>query len=77
MGKKRSSTVRKLLFVDATRAKGAEIVRTELRIAKGRIDLAAKRLGVSSRTLSRWLELEGLRGFASGLRKKNKIPGPR
>ena len=38
---------------------------------------AAVSLNVSPRTLSRWLRDYDLQDFASELRKKNKVPGPR
>ncbi len=60
---------------NAERALGK--IRSVLQKHKGRIDLAAGELKVSSRTLSRWLNEHGLQAFASGLRAKHEIPGPR
>lgn len=74
----RASTVYRTLATEKTR--GLMIIRAAIIKAKGRIDLAASELKVSSRTLSRWLDLPGLqqlRHYASTLRKANNIPGPR
>lgn len=52
-------------------------IRATLVSQKGRVDKAANKLKVSPRTLSRWLHDHNIQKFASKLREKNNIPGPR
>jgi hypothetical protein len=73
----RASKVYRLLMGPATRGRAIAMIRGALKDARGRVDLAASQLRVSSRTLSRWLSIAGLRKFASSQRKANAIPGPR
>jgi hypothetical protein len=73
----RASKVYRLLMGKDTRAKAITMIRGALKIAKGRVDIAATDLSVSSRTLSRWLSIAGLRRFAASQRASNNIPGPR
>jgi transcriptional regulator with PAS, ATPase and Fis domain len=68
---------RELVAGRESKKAAVERIRVELSKHSGRIDKAAKALRVSPRTLSRWLHDYGLQRFASGLRKKNNIPGPR
>lgn len=60
-----------------TAERAAQKVRLTLAFFGGRIDKAAHTLHVSSRTLSRWLRRFGIQKFASELRAKNNVPGPR
>jgi hypothetical protein len=53
------------------------MIKSALKSAKGRVDVAATDLQVSSRTLSRWLSIAGLREFASSQRAAHNVPGPR
>jgi transcriptional regulator with PAS, ATPase and Fis domain len=52
-------------------------IRTVLAANRGRIQDAAAKLHVSSRTLSRWIKDHNIQKFASELRKKHSVPGPR
>jgi DNA-binding NtrC family response regulator len=52
-------------------------IRQRLLKTRGRVDQAAEALGVSSRTLSRWLSEHDLASFASKVRAKHHVPGPR
>ncbi len=73
----RASKIYRLLMGKSTREQAVAMIRSALKNAHGRVDLAARRLDVSSRTLSRWLSVAGLREFASSQRRDNAIPGPR
>ena len=73
----RASRIYRLLMDKATRERAISAIRSALRAAKGRVDIAATDLQVSSRTLSRWLSIAGLREYASSQRQENSIPGPR
>jgi len=73
----RASKVYRLLMSKTTRERAVSMIKSALKTAHGRVDLAATQLRVSSRTLSRWLSIAGLREFASSQRKANSIPGPR
>lgn len=73
----RASTVYRLLIGKTTRERAIAMIRNALKSTQGRVDLAASKLSVSSRTLSRWLAIANLREFASSQRAANSVPGPR
>ncbi len=73
----RASKVYRMLMGKATRDRAIGMIKSALKSAKGRVDVAATDLQVSSRTLSRWLSIAGLREFASSQRAAHNVPGPR